>query len=78
MRGVCIVKQKITIQIDTFRIPCPRKTSTSTSWFYNSNGIVEISNLVGLDADGCDGVEVSTIGCGPVSPGSIPGHGPSG
>ena len=25
--------------------------------------------------DGCDGVAVSTVGCGP-SPGSIPGHGP--
>ena len=26
--------------------------------------------------DGCDGVAVSTVGCGPASPGSIPGHGP--
>ena len=26
--------------------------------------------------DGCDGAEVSTAGCGPASPGSIPGHGP--
>ncbi len=26
--------------------------------------------------DGCDGVEVSTVGCGPAGPGSIPGHGP--
>ena len=25
---------------------------------------------------GCGGVAVSTIGCGPVSPGSSPGHGP--
>ena len=25
---------------------------------------------------GCDGVGVSTVGCGPASPGSIPGHGP--
>ena len=27
--------------------------------------------------DGCDGVAVSTVGCGPASPGSIPGHGPT-
>ena len=26
---------------------------------------------------GCGGVAVSTIGCGPVSPGSSPGHGPT-
>jgi hypothetical protein len=26
--------------------------------------------------DGCDGVAVSTVGCGPASPGSSPGHGP--
>ena len=26
--------------------------------------------------DGCDGGAVSTVGCGPASPGSIPGHGP--
>ena len=31
---------------------------------------------VGGTTDGCDGVAVSTVGCGPASPGSIPGHGP--
>ena len=25
---------------------------------------------------GCDGVAVSTVGCGPAGPGSSPGHGP--
>ena len=31
---------------------------------------------MGETIDGCDGVAVSTVGCGPASPGSIPGHGP--
>ena len=26
---------------------------------------------------GCDGVAVSTVGCGPAGPGSSPGHGPN-
>ena len=33
------------------------------------------STVAGL-LDGCGSVGVSTVGCGPAGPGSIPGHGP--
>ena len=33
------------------------------------------SPVAGL-LDGCGSVGVSTVGCGPAGPGSIPGHGP--
>ena len=37
---------------------------------------VEIRADSRLITTGCDGVAVSTVGCGPAGPGSSPGHGP--
>ena len=38
---------------------------------------IEIGNSSHKTANGCGSVGVSTVGCGPAGPGSIPGHGPS-
>ena len=40
------------------------------------SGTVDKQGIVPSPAYGCDGVAVSTVGCGPAGPGSSPGHGP--
>ena len=41
------------------------------------SGTVDKQGIVPSPTYGCDGVAVSTVGCGPAGPGSSPGHGPT-
>ena len=41
------------------------------------SGTVDKQGFIPSSTYGCDGVAVSTVGCGPAGPGSSPGHGPT-